>query len=282
MIISDKYNYKPLKYKVKNGEKVILSRISKYKLLKSSTIYFYLNNLIRDMFKSIRKSYNYLQYLKDWKKYTLMRGDVSKQQINMKPMLNEKTKSTLFDPHYFYQDIWAFRRIIESKCDQHVDVGSKVYYVGFLTAITKVTFIDIRPLIANLENFSSKKGSILSMPFKDHSVSSLSCLHVAEHIGLGRYGDTLDPRGTKKAAIELSRILAPDGNLYFSVPIGKPRLVFNAHRIHSTEQMINYFSELELKELSGVDDKGNFRKYIKRDLLDSCEYGLGLFWFKYT
>ena len=96
-----------------------------------------------------------------------------------------------------------------------------------------------RPLLADLDNFDSKKGTILSMPFKDNSIPSLSCLHVAEHIGLGRYGDPLDPLGTKKTTKELSRVLVPNGNLYFSVPIGKPRLCFNAHRIHSTQQIID-------------------------------------------
>lgn len=85
--------------------------------------------------------------------------------------------------------------------------------------------------------------------------------------------------GTNKATKELSRVLAPKGNLYFSVPIGQPRLYFNSHRIHSTSQILNYFSELELLELSGIDDKGNFIKNINREILDACGYGCGYFWF---
>ncbi|GAH77689.1 unnamed protein product, partial [marine sediment metagenome] len=63
-----------------------------------------------------------------------------------------------FDPHYFYQDIWAFKRILELGSDSHVDVGSNVKFIGFSTVIKKVTFIDIRPLIANLDNLKSIKG----------------------------------------------------------------------------------------------------------------------------
>jgi len=88
-----------------------------------------------------------------------------------------------------------------------------------LTAFTNVTFIDIRPLEAKLDRLECIKGNILSMPFEDKSLRSLSCLCVAEHIGLGRYGDSLDPMGTKKAIKELSRVLAVNGNLYFSVPV---------------------------------------------------------------
>lgn len=58
---------------------------------------------------------------------------------------------------------------------------------------------------------------------KTASVKSLSCLHVAEHIGIGRDGDPLDPKGTIKAAHQLTGILAPDRNLYLSLPVGKPK-----------------------------------------------------------
>ena len=47
-----------------------------------------------------------------------------------------------------------------------------------------------------------------------------------EHIGLGRYGDPIDPQGTEKAATELQRVLAPGGDLYLSLPIEKESRVF--------------------------------------------------------
>jgi len=174
----------------------------------------------------------------------------------------------------------AFKKIKESKAENHIDIGSNVNFVGFLSAITKVTFVDIRPLEANLKNLESIKGDILSLPFKDNSVNSLSCLHVAEHVGLGRYGDSLNPLGTEKACKELSRILSKGGNLYFSLPVGTPRLCFNAHRVHSPEQIIQYFNGLKLVEFSGVDDKGTFRQNIDINTLKDENYACGLFWFK--
>ena len=221
----------------------------------------------------------YLEYHNQWKIYSSMEGAESSEYTEASPKIYEQTISTKFDSHYFYQAIWGFNRILESKCKHHVDIGSNVTFVGLLTAITEVTFIDIRPLKVNLKNFKSKKGNILSLPYENNSISSLSSLHVAEHIGLGRYGDSLDPLGTKKAAKELSRILAPSGNLYFSLPIGKPKLRFNSHRIHSTQQILEYFSDLKLLELSGVDNNANFIENIDRNILDSCNYGCGFFWF---
>lgn len=244
-------------------------------LTKLRTIIYF----IRKYSNQIKNFPQFIEYIKEWKRYSRMEGAEPMKLLYARPSLFDRTSFSKIDNHYFYQDIWAFNRILESKCIHHVDVGSNVNYVGFLTTITKVIFIDIRPLFVNLENFESKKGTILSLPYQTNSINSISCLHVAEHIGLGRYGDPLDPLGTKKATKELSRILAPNGALYFSLPIGNPRLCFNSHRVHSTEQILNYFSDLELVELSGIDDKGNFIRNINRKILDSCSYGCGLFWF---
>jgi len=247
--------------------------------LKQSVVHQWLN-IPFDFFNLRNAVNNYAKYLKDMIKYS---DNENSEQINFKnvfPCVNEKTNLTHFDAHYFYQDIWAFKKIQSIVPKSHVDVGSRIDFIGFLTAITNVTFIDIRPLNAKLENFISKEGDILNIPYRTGTVESLSCLHVAEHIGLGRYGDPLDPLGTQKACAELSRVLAPSGNLYFSVPVGKPRLCFNAHRIHSVKKILEYFKNLELIEFSGVDDAGNFMENINTSIFKNSKYACGLFHFR--
>jgi len=227
--------------------------------------------------------------LKDFAKYIAFSGDLRRYQKmpraekiswrDLYPCPRERTSTTAFDTHYFYQNIWAFCKIHASGAPAHVDVGSKVDYVGFLSTIMQVTFIDIRPLVTDLPDLASKAGSILEMPYPSDSIPSLSCLHVAEHIGLGRYGDPLDPLGTVKACRELKRVLAPGGNLYFGLPIGRPRVCFNAHRIHSPDQILEYFSGLKLLEFSLVDDAGHFRQNIEPAHGRDLKYGCGLFQF---
>lgn len=117
--------------------------------------------------------------IRDWRKYSQLEGAEPIKLIHTLPNIHDKTLTSRYDGHYFYQDIWAFKKIYESQSKYHVDIGSRVDFVGFLTAITKVTFIDIRPLLAKLDNLDSKKGSILSIPYGDNSISSLSCLNVA-------------------------------------------------------------------------------------------------------
>lgn len=196
------------------------------------------------------------------------------------PQLGDRLTSSPFDRHYFYQDIWAAREVAARAAERHVDVGSRVDYVGFLTTLCDVTFIDIRPLAVDLDRLESIAGSILALPLADRSVTSLSCLHVAEHIGLGRYGDTLDPLGTRRAAGELQRVLAMDGQLLFSLPVGRPRVCFNAHRIHDPRDIVAMFDELDLIEFSGIDDEGVFRRNRPLEELAGSRYACGLYRFE--
>jgi len=108
-------------------------------------------------------------------------------------------------------------------------------------------------------------------------------MHVIEHIGLGRYGDILDPDGDLKAIFELKRVLAVGGSLIFAVPIGKPKILFNAHRIYSYDQIVDYFAEFELKEFSLITEdnkKGGLLRHATKEMADQEVYGCGCFWFK--
>mgnify|MGYP001159696242 CR=1 FL=1 len=57
------------------------------------------------------------------------------------------------------------------------------------------------------------------------------------------------------AISELKRVLAVGGSLLLVVPIGNiPKLQFNAHRIYSHGQILDYFSELKLIEFALIPD----------------------------
>ncbi len=161
------------------------------------------------------------------------------------PQLHDRTSTSPYDAHYTYQDAWAARTIHALAPPEHVDVGSRITFVLGLAAFVPVTFIDLRPLTVDVPNLRARAGSLLSLPYEDQSVLSLSSLHVIEHVGLGRYGDELDPDGTRKAARELGRVLAVGGQLLIGVPVGRPRTAFNAHRVLDPEQVVELFRPLE-------------------------------------
>lgn len=230
--------------------------------------------------QKIRKAPSaYKKYIRDWLTYKNLPGSEPLTLADAYPCLFDNTQSTAFDAHYLYQTLWAFKSIHQSRPHRHVDIGSHSFFVGLTSAITKVMSVDLRPLILDITNYSAIKGDILTLPFRDNSIHSLSCLHVAEHIGLGRYGDSLDPQGTERAMKELQRILAKGGTFYLSLPVGRQRVCFNAHRIYSPDRIISSLPELSIQEFSGVDDKGRFRSHILPDNLENEAYACGLFRF---
>jgi len=157
---------------------------------------------------------------------------------------------------YFYQDTWAFRKILQHRPAAHVDIGSTALLVGCLASVVRTTSIDVRPLPVTLPGLHALSGLITQLPFVSGSVESISSLCVIEHIGLGRYGDPLDPEGTVKAAHELCRVLAPGGNLYVSVPCGRSYVAFNGHRSFEKEEFLSLFRGLTLREFLLVNDRG--------------------------
>lgn len=182
--------------------------------------------------------------------------------------------------HYFHQDIWAARLIHERNPMRHVDVGSSVAgFIAHLLVFRDVEYVDIRPLSTNVKGLHFKRGSILALPYESNSLESLSALHVVEHIGLGRYGDPINPTGWQKALTELTRVLKPGGNLYFSVPIGLERLEFDGHRVFDPKTIVDAFKPLRLVSFSYVNDSGDYVPQGDPDQT-SCWYGCGLFVFE--
>lgn len=201
------------------------------------------------------------------------------------PCLHDKTSTTSFDHHYIYHPAWAARVLADLKPSSHIDISSSLHFCSMVSAFLPVQFYDYRPAKLLLDSLSTGAADLLNLPFADGSVASLSCMHVVEHVGLGRYGDPLDPDGDLKAIAELTRVLAVNGSLLFVVPMGRPRIMFNAHRIYSYRQVVSYFSELQLREFSLIPDNAQEAGLIRNaspELADAQSYGCGCFWFTRT
>lgn len=199
------------------------------------------------------------------------------------PCLDDNTPTTGFDRHYVYHPAWAARILARTMPPYHVDISSTLHFCSIVSAFVPVRFYDYRPVRLDLENLETGVADLLSLPFEDKSLPSLSCMHVVEHVGLGRYGDPLDPDGDLKSAAELKRVLGDGGSLIFVVPVGKPRIHFNAHRVYSYGQVVDCFAGLDLREFALVPDdpkEGGIILNAPRDVADSQMYGCGCFWFQ--
>lgn len=201
-------------------------------------------------------------------------------KFGLKPCLKDKTKNTDFDLHYIYHPAWAARILATTKPEKHIDISSTLYFSSIISAFINTEFYDYRPADIHLDGLSSKATDLNKLQFSDNSIKSLSCMHTVEHIGLGRYGDEIDPDGDLKAIGELKRVLAPEGNLLFVTPIGNPRILFNAHRVYSYEQIMGCFSGLELKEFSLISEiEHRLIRNADPKLTKKEKYACGCFWF---
>jgi len=219
------------------------------------------------------------RYVQDWIRFSRK----SRQRLSFVesfPCLSDRVATTPFDPHYLYQAAWLGRCLAQRPPKgQHVDVGSDVRLMVVLSAFVETRFIDYRPLAVALSGLECIAGDITALSIPDASIDSLSCLHVVEHVGLGRYGDPIDPDGSLTALRELARVLAPGGMLYLSVPVGRERVCYNAHRVYAPESISEALRPLLLFSFSLVTDQHEFISDAELSLANQQEYGCGMFVF---
>jgi len=225
----------------------------------------------------------YLAFFREYrafkKRHNAARREMRIEFSDLFPCLGENTATTTFDAHYVYHTAWAARKVRAHGPREHVDVSSSLYFAGIVSAFVPIRFLDYRPAGLGLTGLDEESGDLLRLPLQDESIESLSCMHVVEHVGLGRYGDRLDPLGDRKSASELERVLAEGGRLLFVVPVGDARIYFNAHRVYHPEQVLAMFPSLKLLSFALVTDAGQFRDPAPLELGAEQSYGCGCFEF---
>ena len=225
--------------------------------------------------------------LSDYQEYTKLdlkpRFTLSPQ--DWYPQVFDKTLTTGFDRHYVYHTAWAARKVREINPKVHVDIASSLYFPSIVSAFVPVDFYDYRPAPLSLSGLTTNHADLTKLHFPTGSIASLSCLHTIEHIGLGRYGDEVDPEGDIKACTELARVLAPGGSLLFVTPVGHTaKIEFNAHRIYTYDLVLKLFPDLELTEFSYVPEHGKngIAEHADPMALADEDYACGCFVFKKT
>lgn len=190
--------------------------------------------------------------------------------------------------HYFHQDLLVARKIFERDPKVHVDIGSRLDgFVAHVASFREVEVLDIRPITKSVSNMVFRQFDLInpSTDFMSYC-DSLSCLHTLEHVGLGRYGDSLAVNGYITCFETLFSILRSDGILYLSVPIGPQRIEFNAHRVLSIRTILDMAEgKFDLIDFSYVDDSGDLHEELslsERTIESSlgCWYGCGIFEFR--
>lgn len=204
------------------------------------------------------------------------------------PILDERgAQSGIARGHYFHQDLHVAQRIHQRNPRRHVDVGSRIDgFVAHVASFREIEIVDIRPLAASIPNIKFLQMDLMDAVAPDRTAicDSLSCLHVLEHFGLGRYGDRVDPDGYKTGFGNLVKMLEPGGVLYFSVPMGRQRIEFNAHRVFGLPHLLEMFEAngFELLDYCYVNDAGDLIENVAISPAaiadaDAMTYGCGIF-----
>ena len=193
-----------------------------------------------------------------------------------------------FKGEYFWQDLFFAQKVHLANPVKHVDIGSRLDgFVAHVASFREIEVVDIRPITVSIPRVVFRQADFMdSSKAVDEYCDSLSSLHALEHFGLGRYGDKVDPEGHLKGLKNMARILKADGVLYLSVPVGKARVEFNAHRIFDPVDLVRLAKDFGLQLDSFASFHGG-KIYEESDLsmknlmkLADIDYALGMFVFK--
>jgi len=203
--------------------------------------------------------------------------------FDLLPMLDDRTSVMDFDAHYVYHTGWAARVLQEMAPKNHVDISSSIMFCSIVSAFVPIKHYDYREPHLTISGLDCGSQDLCNLTFTNDSIESLSCMHVIEHIGLGRYGDPINATGDQMAANELQRVLAPGGALIVALPVAEtPKVRFNGHRIYSFEKVMQLFSTLELIEFSFLNEaqSNQFTRFASSQDITGSKYGCGCFVFK--
>ncbi|MFN3751980.1 MAG: DUF268 domain-containing protein [Thiobacillus sp.] len=211
-----------------------------------------------------------------------------KGQLDLLPCLHDwYEEGGATKNEYFLQDLHVARKIFIANPEKHVDIGSRIDgFVAHVASFREIEVFDIRPITSLIPGVLFRQADLMNpAELLVEYCDSLSCLHALEHFGLGRYGDPIDPHGYAAGLGNMAGILRPGGLFYLSVPIGRERVEFNAHRIFDPLSLVRLAAAngLLLREFAWI---GSSRTLFQSaspeqdmDELSKLHYVLGIFTF---
>lgn len=226
-------------------------------------------------------------YRKDYDIFKKMMGERVDFPINNNhPCLDDKDdEAGTTRSHYFIQDLFVAQKVFERNPTKHVDVGSNIGgFVAHVASFREIELLDIRKMESTIKNVIFKQADVMdgeNVP--EDYCDSASSLHALEHFGLGRYGDPIDPDGHVKGFRNITKMLKKGGIFYFSVPMGKQRIDFNAHRVFGMPYLIKLIQEdYDIISFSYINDLGGafFQVALTDELIQTscgCNIGCAIF-----
>lgn len=212
-------------------------------------------------------------------------GDLSFPISKLNPCYFDATDNAgSISMHYFWQDLHVAQLIHRNNPAKHIDIGSRLEgFICNVASFREIEVYDIRPLETKINNVSFKQVDVMDInSIGINQFESASSLHALEHFGLGRYTDKICYNGFEIGFNNITKALKQNGKFYFSVPIGKQRVEFHAHRVFSLKYLLELISQnYNIDSFSYVDDENifypnsNYKDGLENNF--NCRFGCGIF-----
>ena len=166
------------------------------------------------------------------------------QHLKISPILSDYAKEAGDSKSlYFLQDLSCSQYVLDKAPGRHIDVGSRLDgFIAQICASRPIEVMDIRPNETQIKNIHFTQADICKLrPELAGSYDLVTSLHALEHIGLGRYGDPIDPNGFTKGLENCRRLAKSQGEVLISLPIAstaRDTTEFNAQRIFSSRTIL--------------------------------------------
>ncbi len=241
------------------------------------------NNIINAFGLNLKKLYylkNIFRFFFEIKKFISKGGKIK----SIYPFLDDyEVNAGNIKNQLFHADLLISQCINKNKPEKHLDIGSRIDgLVAHVASFRNIDVLDIRNIdISPHRNINFIKADINE--FSEKSVyDSISSIGVISHIGLGRYGDTIDPEGHKSAIKKICNLIKVKGLIYIMVPVGKPGVEFNSHRVFYPTEIIDYFNDYNCKLINFhlVDDDGDLHLNFDINLANKYNFGGGIYVFE--
>lgn len=201
------------------------------------------------------------------KKYKLLMDDNHPfKNFIMIPYCLSKEDAIEFFDHYSVFSYWVFEYIYSMSGNRKIlDVGGKKLLNAILSIdneVTSIVLADCKDRISKVKYVIHDVSDCLSFPDDYFDIFlSPGTLHL---VGLGRYGDKLDPNVLPRFIKDLNRVMKKKSDLFLLMPLGKNHLLFNFHYIFDFHTLKDMFYGWTVEEYF-VDEFVHFNRSDYKD-----------------
>ncbi len=178
-------------------------------------------------------------------------------QNDMNLVFFEKNQNaSAWDSFYYWTEEWIAKKILKNNPQKHYDIGGRIDGLinRLLTFDKEIVMIDIRPSTFVHPRVKTIQADATNLEeIEDNSIESISCIGLVGNIGLGRYGDPVDPDAWKRIMHTIERILKKGGKAYITITVGKERLHFNGGRTMSPCTIVDSVPNLRVSDYCFMD-----------------------------